>query len=498
MEMQYVNPTLIRLPEYNESVRRFLTYSDRQVMYQISKLKKNIRWRAGDPDGFTKRMDALKQEMNRCLAFPDPENPGQYCTYSGLRQDLENLMGWKTADAVRDIGQVKTIPWANKPHELRYYQKEAVEALEAIGHGGIELPTGAGKSLIIAQLCKNTPVQTVIVTPLSAITHQLYKDFVSWFGVKFVGKFGDGKKQIGKMFTLCVAHSLTRLKPGTPEWEFFSKAKTVIWDESHTTGAETFEQVCAGPLKDVPRRFFVSATQMRTDGSEQLLRGITGPIVYRKDFQELVDQGYLKRPTFKVFNVPLVGFSSSDIKTEQRNQLYLNHHVNQLAADIAQKAIKLANRQTVIIIDEFKQFMALKNYIHEPFEFVHGGANDREDASGVRLRDYLPEQYWDSDAEGAIQRFNEGKTKLLIGTSAISTGVDLRPVGCLIYLQGGLSEIKIKQAIGRGTRVVENLPKDFWVIDFKVVGSPAMTRHADQRMEIYRGMGEVTEHSVVT
>jgi len=82
-----------------------------------------------------------------------------------------------------------------------------------------------------------------------------------------------------------------------------------------------------------------------------------------------------------------------------------------------------------------------------PFTFVHGGASD--DA-----KQFLPQKYWKCDVEAAVKDFNEGKIQCLIGTSAISTGVDLLPVGCLIYLQGGTSEIKVRQAIGRGTRII--------------------------------------------
>ncbi len=495
METKLLNPSTILLPEDSEKVKRFLTFQDRQVTYQISKLKKNFRWAGSNPESFEKAMSELKDKQKVCLLFNDPKT-GLPCTYSGLWQDLENVFGWPFKRQVVDITG-KSIPWAAKPPEMRYYQKEALEALIKAQHAAISMPTGSGKSLILLNICKQLGLQSVVVTPSKAITNQIYKDFVTFFGKKWVGKYGDGKKELDKLFTICVAQSLVRVEEESPEWNFLSKAKVVIWDESHTTPAETFDKVCIGVLKDAPYRFFLSATQIRTDGSELLLRGITGPIVYSKDFKDLVNEGYLKRPVFKIFNVPSTGFTHNDIGTETRNNLYLNKYVNQLAGEIAHKAVTLANRQTVIIIDEFKQFMALKNHITVPFEFVHGGASDREDASGTKLRDYLPEEYWESDTEGAVKRFNEGKTKLLIGTSAISTGVDLKPVGCLIYLQGGLSEIKVKQAIGRGTRPVPGIP-DFWVIDFKVNGSSALERHADERIGIYETLGDVTQHQVGT
>ena len=494
-KMRLSNPATIVLPSNSEEVQRFLTFTDRSVQYQMKKLRDNYRWRNSDSEGFTRRMEELKSQLKRTLIFNDTET-GEPCTYSGLWKDLNDRFGWELKSANYDYSKARILPWATVPPKMRDYQQEAVEALIKAQHGAIALPTGSGKSLVLINITKEIPVQTVVATPSKTITNQLYDDYVKYFGKKFVGKYGSGKKDLGKLFTIATAQALTRIEPETEEYEFFSKTKMLMFDESHTCPAETFEKVCLGVLKDAPLRFFVSATQVRGDGSELLLRGITGPIVYSKDFKELVELGWLARPYFKIFNVPTNGFAGNpNIDTETRNQLYLNPNVNKLAAEFAFKAVTLAGRQTVILIEEFRQFMALKNYITIPFEFVHGGAADREDANGNSLRDYLPKEYWKCDVEASVARFNSGECKLLIGTSAISTGVDLRPVGCLIYLQGGKSEVKVKQAIGRGTRVTDT-KKDVIIVDFRVEGSPSMERHLDERIGIYETLGEVQEIKV--
>jgi superfamily II DNA or RNA helicase len=60
----------------------------------------------------------------------------------------------------------------------------------------------------------------------------------------------------------------------------------------------------------------------------------------------------------------------------------------------------------------------------------------------------------------------------------------------IIMLTGGKSEVQVKQAIGRGTRLVEG-KKDFWVIDFDVAGSPTMDRHLKARQAYYEEFGQV-------
>jgi superfamily II DNA or RNA helicase len=480
----YINPTYIELPEVNDAVKRFLTFTDRSTAYQVSKLKQNYRWKQSDPEGFKNRIDQLKADSVKTLIFTKNGIP---CTYSGLVKDLNTRFGWSLNDgSLIKPDEPRMIPWAKEPeHKARYYQIEAVEALIKARHGAVEIPTGGGKSMILLELSKRNPVQQVIVTPSKNITKQLYNEYVERFGKKYVGMYGGGKKDIGKLFTICVAHSLAQMKEGTKEWDYFSKTKQLSIDESHVIPASTFEAFCTGLLKDAYWRYFVSATQIRTDGSEMILKGITGPVVYRKTFKDLVEEGYLARPKFKVIRVgAMPNPNDFDINEETRKQFYLNSNINRITAEIAAKMVN-NDKQVLILIDEFRQFDMLKNYMTIPFEFAHGGAS--QDA-----KEFLPEQYWKSDVEDLVEKFNNGKIGCLIGTSAISTGVDIRPTKCLINLQGGTSEIKVKQGIGRGTRIVPG-KTDFFVVDFLVDGSKSMERHLRERVSVYEELGEVDQ-----
>lgn len=468
--MIITTPTTLLLPSAEDRVRSFLTYNDRSVQYQMHKLRQNIRWRGSDPEGFQARMDALKAQEKKTLIFQTED--GAPYTYSGLAQELGQMFGWKLQNNI-EYPASRALPWSKPPaFELRPYQVSAVQALVNARHGAVELPTGAGKSAVIEQLIKHHGLKTIVITPSKSITAQLYAGLVERFGTRYVGMYGGGKKKANKLITVCTAQGLARLDPKEEAYQELQSADVLIFDESHTCPAETFEKVCLGLGGYAPFRYFLSATQVRADGSEVVLKGITGPIVYRKSFVELANDGYLARPIFRVFKVPTTGSpNGGDVNRETRNQLFNNPHVNALAADIALKAVTIANRQTLILIDEYSQHDMLKNYLQHAYTFISGESSQEE-------------------REAAIRDFNDGKIKILIGTSAISVGVDLRPVGCLIYLQGGTSEVQVKQALGRGTRVVPG-KTDVWVVDFIVKGSRSMERHANARIAIYEGMGSV-------
>lgn len=483
MEMIYKDAAHIYLPVADETVLKYLTYQDKSVQFMISKLKKQFAYTHAD--WILTRIEELKLEVNKTLIWYDED--GNPYTLSGLHQMLHERFSWTLKPLEYEI-KGRAIPYAKQPkHKNRYYQDDSLKAMVENRHCAIELPTGAGKSSIIRDLCKHEPVQTVVMAPSSSIADQLYNEFVQLFGVKWVGMFGGGKKHINKLITIAISQSLVRVEEGTKEWAYLSKTQKFIADEAHTTPCETFQEVCLKLFKDAPQKYFVSATQTRTDGSELVLLGITGPVVYRKSFRELVEEGYLSNPLVKIFYVaPTHGVNNNDPKTETRNQMYYNPNVAITAANIANKMYN-SGKQTVIVLEEFRQFEAIRNLITVPFVFLHGGAS--KDA-----KEFLPPEYWTSpDIPTEVNKFNSGETRLIIGTSAIATGTDFIPVNCLMNLRGGISEIQVKQTLGRGTRIGDG-KKDFFFVDFCVVGSNTMERHTATRVGIYADLTDSIEH----
>lgn len=478
--MKLMTPTKLYLPNDNQAVKKFLTFQDRSVMYQIRKVKANIKWQQHHPETFYERLKELQTQKTRTLLFYDDE--GQPWTYSGLWRDLQMRFQWSVQNVCSNQYPAPyslNIAWQNPPPPMRYYQQMAVEALLQARHGCVELPVASGKTLVLLNLSKALPVKTLIVVHSVALATQLYKAYVSAFGQRWVGLYGNKKTEYNKLFTVATAQSLTRLQPHQKAYEELSKSTVLCWDECHVTPATTFETVCLGLAKDIPYRFFVSATPLRTDGSDLVLRGIIGPVVYKKTYRELVQDGYISPIVFKHFNVPSVSGKAhvNDANKETQIHLYYNSVVHQIAADVANKTIKFTNRQVLILIEEFKQFLLLRNYLNVPYEFVHGNVTPK-------VKEVLPPEYWHCDIPKIVEKFNNGEIRLLIGTTVIGVGIDLKPVECLIYLQGDASEIKVRQALGRGARLVGN-KTDCWVVDFNVIGSPILERHFKLRKDIY-------------
>ena len=488
MKITYLNPSTIILPEDTPRVRSFLTYNDKSVAFQISRLKKQAYYGG---DWVQTQIDKLKAEQRKLAGWVDDQ--GRLCTYSGLAKELASFFGWEIENNIV-YPERKALPWHKKPdYELWQHQSEAVNALLDAKHGAISCPTGSGKSKCLVELVKAHGLKTIVTAPNTNIARQLEEEFVLRFGQKYVGFFGDGSKVSKKLITVATIQSLMKLEPGNEHFENLSKSQVYIVDESHQAAPDAFQAATMKVGANAPYRYFVSATQLRTDGSEKILKGITGPIVYSQSFSDLVEKGVLARPVFKVFSVRASMSPHNDPKTETRNNFYKNANVNDFIADVANKCVTAAGRPTVILVEEFSQVARLYPRIKVPFVIASGSSDNIANEDTAALMSAIPKELRDMSAEEAISQFVSGKVKLLIGTNAVATGIDLKPTQALIYAQGGKSEIKVKQGIGRGTRIVPG-KKDCWVIDISVQGSDILERHAQARIDIYESlMGDKIE-----
>ena len=431
-------PAVARLEfpsEAHKVINNALSYKDKSYQYSYEKLKKN-RWAAeANPEKYMQDLDELKSKINQSLLLHDEDG---FYTYSGLLPHLKEYLRLYNHE-INYSNQInypdeELLPFDlnYKPRDQRYYQIEAVQALLNVKHGAVSLPTGAGKSEILKNLIKALGFKTLVVAPTKSIAAQLFKDLTEAFGKKYVGMIGDNKRVIDKKITVAIGASLVRI---TDEEEIkeIQKNKMVLFDESHILAADTLRKVAIDLCADIPYRFFVSATQQRGDGRDLLLESIIGPIVYEKTYRELVDEGYLAD-----LNVNLIMMKSTSNYNNVNNPVRMSQHhylYNQKVIDYASQLINECQGKgepTVALFDEKEQLRLVSN----------------------KLKYVYDEATADTDVVKTINKFNDGASKLILGTSAIGMGSDIRPIKRLFILQYGSSDTALKQALGRATRLV--------------------------------------------
>ena len=505
MPLTIVNPTTCRIPSNVDpnSIRKHLSYTDRRIDYEIQRLKRSLRWKnVSDPDVQQEYQDQITQlnsERKKNLLFEDSD--GHY-TLSGLAKLISEKTN-QTIENTIEYPEFEYLPYQNNPEfEPRQYQVEAHDQLIQARHGAVEIGTGLGKSKLLEMLIKTIGLKTTISAPTISIAGQLFDQLIHIFGKKRVGQFFAGKKEIDKLITVSVAASLNLIEENTPAYIELSKTQVFCQDESHLVAAETLKNISLGLFGMAPFRFFVSGTQMRADGLEIVLKGITGPIVYSLSVGQGIEQGYLAKPVFRM--IPVVSrdrYRSDNIDKMTNHHLRYNMDVIRIAAELANKSVQVLKRQTLILVDEIEQYSKIVPFLRVESEFAHGPLT-------AANKQYVPAGKQNVKAKELVSAFNDGKIPVLVGTSCISMGTDIRPVGSVIYLVGGCSEIQCRQAVGRGTRGGSNSSvtkpegsslwpwsekkTDFYWWDFNVSlpedsqgGMSCIKRHSLERKAIY-------------
>src|SRR6266700_5884814 len=200
---------------------KMLTYTDKSVVYQIQRHKKSY-WLLNKVgrEVFYEMQEDLENKKKVCLL---EDNKDGLFTYSGLVELISKR--FNDLEIVEEIvyPNPKPMLWDKKPEiELFTHQKLAIERMFQAKVGTMQGGTGCGKSFCALFLIKALGLPTVIAAPTTNIAKQLFALFNKYLGKKYVGFFGGGKKDIQKLITVAINASLTRVEPGTPEWDFFA------------------------------------------------------------------------------------------------------------------------------------------------------------------------------------------------------------------------------------------------------------------------------------
>jgi len=473
MKLILQTPVKLRIQNASEAevmtLQNVLKYRDATVDEKIRRLKKNPFYiKQYGKERFHEMLADLEEELYKSLLYEDEEG---YYTLPGVLSRLQREFQVEFENQVY-YPDFQLIPWDRIPDFDPYdYQDKAVEGMLNSPHSHVEIATGLGKSHIAVLLVKATGLPTIISTPTIGLAKSMYNDLCRYFGKRKVGMFGGSKKEIGKDILVCVGKSLALVKD-EEKLDKFKKYQVFISDESHTLPANQFNYFCHSVLGHCPYRWFLSATQERNDGKDLLLEGIIGKNVYSMTIQEGQEKGYLAKLNTLVFDVPSYSAYTNSNNTVKMNQshFYRNNFILDIIAQMVPDALA-QGLPTLILIDEHEQELALRNRIGPVYAYARGGA----------------------DTDQICQDFNAGKIMCVVGTSAVSTGTNFKPVRLTINWQGGKAETKFKQGvIGRSTRIDKETGKtECKLVDFRVNNVPMLKRHGNARIKLLKEVGPV-------
>lgn len=176
------------------------------------------------------------------------------------------------------------------------HQQQALEAwTRAGGRGLVELPTGAGKTLLAVLAIAHVKRPTLVVVPTLDLMTQWQGVLARHFSAP-VGLLGGGVNDRQPL-------TVTTYDSAAMQTEFHgNRFGLLVCDECHHLPAPSYRFIAEGSL--APYRLGLTATLERADGGERVCEELLGPRVHRSDIRELQGE-YLAPYEVKRVEVPL-------------------------------------------------------------------------------------------------------------------------------------------------------------------------------------------------
>jgi superfamily II DNA or RNA helicase len=418
----------------------------------------------------------------------------------------ERPFPWKNAKFSADYGD----------RELRYYQTEGPDEILKYSRGILAHGTGSGKTLTLCEmLCKLQCKPVCIIVPSITLLKQTateleqtlkeqgenikvgkigggfwdvvsnginistYHSALSAFNTKFLesknslvydefagdkirksipqleSELKSARKSKNLKLVKKIESQIINKKNSLSNKEDLQKliatCQVFVVDECHIA-AEIIEFIS---LKAVNAYYKagLSATPWREDNQEIRIEGALGGILKHVSSSELIQHGYLCKPTILMFklnsNARCSGYQECYTKNIIEND-YRNNLIKRWALECFN-----SNIPTVILVERIIHGQALQDLIPGSL-FVPGKEKGEEDPS-------------DEEQDYRRRMLNKlgNNEHILIATQWLYTGIDCPPMQCLILAGSASSSVTTYQQVGRVLRLSPETNKNFaLIIDF--------------------------------
>ena len=353
--------------------------------------------------------------------------------------------------------------------KLRSYQEEAVQA--TLKHfrrqneaAVIVLPTGAGKSLVIAELARLARKKILVLAHVKELVEQNHAKYQSYGLRGGIYSAGLKLKESQYQVTFASVQSVSRNLQ-----DFATEHSLIIVDECHRVSEDNnsqYQQIFSQLQEYNPelKILGLTATPYRMGMGwiyRYHYRGFCradkdrpfSHCIYELPLQYMIRHGYLTEP--RMIDAPIAQYdfsalqanSSGSYNEQEVNQLLVNHP--RVTRSICDQVMELAESRKGIMI-----FAATVNHAKE----IAGYLPPEETAL---ITGATP----NAERDQLIQRFKARKIKYLVNVAVLTTGFDAPHVDFIAILRPTQSVSLFQQIVGRGLRLAEN-KKDCLIMDY--------------------------------
>ena len=355
-------------------------------------------------------------------------------------------------------------------YKLRLYQQQAVDSTLAHFRKSrqpalIVLPTGAGKSLVIAELARLAKGRVLVLAHVKELVEQNHAKFESYGLEAGIYSAGLCRKDVSEKVIFGSIQSVARAVN-----EIFKDISILIIDEAHRVSDDEESQyfqvinklkslnpkVCILGLTATPFRLGLGwiyeynyKGEIKTE-KERFFK----KCIYELSLKYMIKNKFLTEPVkintpvthydFSSLNLKSVttSFNVNEIETILKDQSKLTPIIIQNIVDIAK------DRQGVMIFTSSVRHAeeVLEHLPKDKSEIVLGGTE-------ISKRDEI------------ISKFKNKELKYLVNVSVLTTGFDAPHVDLIAILRPTESVSLYQQIVGRGLRLAEG-KEDCLILDY--------------------------------
>lgn len=359
-------------------------------------------------------------------------------------------------------------------YKLRDYQQEAVNNTlnyfrKKRDPAMIVLPTGAGKSLVIAELARIAKGRVLVLAHVKELVEQNYEKYISYDLEAGIFSASLGKKDWNQKVIFGSVQSVAR----APD-DFFNDFSLLVIDECHRVaeeGSTQYQEVikkllnrnfglCILGLTATPYRLglgwiyeYSQSGEIKTDKKRFFKQ-----CVFDLPLSYMIKNKYLTIPV-KV-DIPVTCYDFSELT--EKDRAYTNAEVEEILKS-QKRLTPLIIKNIIDITERFnrKGVMIFSSTVRHAEEIMtYLPANEARLVLGDTE---MPER------NKIVEDFKNKKFKYLVNVSVLTTGFDAPHVDVIAILRPTESNSLYQQIVGRGLRLSAD-KKDCYILDYTGMG----------------------------
>lgn len=332
-------------------------------------------------------------------------------------------------------------------YKLRPYQEAAVAAALKYIKGKskktplIVAPTGAGKTLLIAETIRQSGLKTLILQPRKELGEQNYQKFLDYGGEASVCFASLGSFEISDITFAGVKTIANRL----------DEAKKIgfdlcLIDEAHLGSKKNSMVDSLLQELNIPKIIGFTATplELKTTLSGSYLAmqnrsrdNIFNDIIHVTQISELVENDYWSKMFYKEFDldnsVLRANSNGSDYTQKSQKAFYKKNKLNEKIVELVD-TVKEYRKSILIFVPTIAEAEQLSSLIPDA-KAVHSKSKDRDEI---------------------VESFRNLTLQVCISVDVLSYGFDHPELDCIISARATKSFAIYYQQLGRGVRIHSN------------------------------------------